>query len=100
MVFTYPACFFRGEKGYSVVFPDLNWLATEGKSKSDAMNMAVECLAGYLSDLREGDQLPVPSDMNDIDIGKIAKELVIGTDGVFVMMVSVDAEKYAKEHFR
>ena len=48
MVSTYPACFFKEDNVYSVVFPDLNWLATSGNTEIEAMNNAVECLAGYL----------------------------------------------------
>ena len=32
MVTIYPACFYKEKKGYSVVFPDLNYLATDGKN--------------------------------------------------------------------
>ena len=32
MLSIYPACFFKEDNGYSVVFPDLNWLATCGDS--------------------------------------------------------------------
>ena len=48
MLSIYPACFFKEENGYSVVFPDLNWLATQGDTLDEAMSMAVDCLAGYL----------------------------------------------------
>lgn len=33
----YPACFCKEENGYSVFFPDLNWLATCGDNLEDAM---------------------------------------------------------------
>ena len=36
MLYIYPACFFKEKGGYSVVFPDLNWLATSGKTESEA----------------------------------------------------------------
>ena len=42
MISIYPACFFKDETGYSVVFPDLNWLATNGSTETEAMNMAVD----------------------------------------------------------
>ena len=32
--------FFKDETGYSVVFPDLNWLATCGSNETEAMKMA------------------------------------------------------------
>ena len=48
MLSMYPACFYKEDDGYSVIFPDLNYLATQGDSFEDAMEMAVECLASYL----------------------------------------------------
>ena len=86
MLSMYPACFYHEGNSYSVVFPDLNWLSTCGDSFEDAMEMAVDCLAGYLS---------------DIDPVAIAKEL--DPDGpacdAVVSMVSVDVEEYARKHF-
>ena len=100
MLSIYPACFFKDETGYSVVFPDLNWLATNGSSETEAMNMAVDCLAGYLYSLRnEGEQAPVASAMGDVSLDAVAKELDANTNGSFVNMVSVDVAEYAKEHF-
>ena len=43
-----PACFIKEENGYSVIFPDLDNLATCGETLDDAFAMAVDCLAGYL----------------------------------------------------
>ena len=37
MLSMYPACFFHETDGYSVVFQDLNWLATQGDSFEEAM---------------------------------------------------------------
>lgn len=48
MLSAYPACFFKEDNGgYSVVFPDLNYLATQGDDLEDATNMAIDCLAGF-----------------------------------------------------
>ena len=100
MLSIYPACFFKDETGYSVVFPDLNWLATSGSTETEAMNMAVYCLAGYLYSLRnDGEQTPVASAMGDVSLDAVAKELDADTNGSFVNMVSVDVAEYAKEHF-
>ena len=102
MLSIYPACFFKEENGYSVVFPDLNWLATQGDTLDEAMSMAVDCLDGYLySCKKDGDVISAPSKLSDIDIEAIGKELDPGTpvDGSFVNMVSVDVEAYAKQHF-
>ena len=100
MLSIYPACFFKEENGYSVVFPDLNWLATSGNSETEAMEMAVECQAGYRYMLqRDGDQMPVPSSMKNVSLEKIANDLDADMEGAFVTMVSVDVTEYAREHF-
>lgn len=102
MLTVYPACFFKERNGYSVIFPDLNYLSTCGKTLDEAMRMAVDCLAGYICWCkRDGDIIPAPSPMNQIDIEAIANDIdpenPIGE--AFVNMVSVDVESYAKEYF-
>lgn len=100
MLSIYPACFFKEETGYSVIFPDLNWLATNGSTEIEAMNMAVDCLAGYLYTLKnEGAQVPPASAMGDVSLELVAKELDADINGAFVNMVSVDVAEYAREHF-
>jgi predicted RNase H-like HicB family nuclease len=102
MLSVYPACFFKEESGYSVVFPDLNWLATCGETIDEAMAMAVDCLAGYLYTCeKDGDDIPAPSMIADIDVAAVAEQISpedpIGE--AFVNMVSVDVASYAREHF-
>ncbi len=100
MLTVYPACFVKEENGYSVVFPDLNDLATCGDTLETAMAMAVDCLAGYIYWLeKDGDPIPKPSPMTDIDPAAIAKEMEVESEEIFVNMVSVDVAAYAKEHF-
>ena len=100
MLSIYPACFFKDDTGYSVVFPDLNWLATNGSTESEALNMAVDCLAGYLYTLKkEGEQTPAASAIGDVSLESVAKELDADTNGAFINMVSVDVAEYAKTHF-
>lgn len=100
MLTVYPACFIKEEGGYSVIFPDLNDLATCGDTLEKAMDMAVDCLAGYISWLeKDGDPIPEPSPMAAVDPMAIAKEMEVEAEDVFVNMVSVDVAAYAKEHF-
>lgn len=102
MVTIYPACFYKEKKGYSVVFPDLNYLATDGKTLEDTMNNAMDCLAGYIyMESLESNKLPKPSDISKIDPKKVAKELDPDDkcDDYFVNYVSVDVESYAKLYF-
>ena len=98
----YPACFFHEEDGYSVVFPDLNWLATQGDTFEEAMEMAIDCLAGYLHTCQiDGDTVPTPSRISDIDPKAVARELDPEAPmcEAIVNMVSVDVAAYAKQHF-
>lgn len=102
MLSMYPACFYKEDDGYSVIFPDLNYLATQGDSLEDAIGMAVECLAGYLYSCKaDGEVLPACSDLASIDPVAVSKVLSpdepVGES--FVNMVSVDVESYAKTHF-
>ena len=97
MLSMYPACFYKEDDGYSVIFPDLNYLATQGDSFEDAMEMAVECLASYLYIAqRDGEDVPAPSSLVNIDPVAVAKEL---DPDLPVGEVSVDVAEYAKKHF-
>jgi predicted RNase H-like HicB family nuclease len=102
MLSVYPACFFKEENGYSVIFPDLNWLSTCGENIDEAMAMAVDCLAGYLYTCeKDGDDIPAPSMITDIDAAAVAEQISPGdpVGEAFVNMVSVDVAAYAREHF-
>ncbi|MCI5995390.1 MAG: type II toxin-antitoxin system HicB family antitoxin [Blautia sp.] len=102
MLSIYPACFYKEEDGYSVIFPDLNYLATQGDDLEDAMAMAVECLAGYLHSCKAGGEKPqAPSSLQSIDPAAVSKEVSpdVPVGEAFVNMVSVDADAYAKKHF-
>lgn len=97
MLYSYPACFYEEhEGGYSVIFPDLNHLATQGDTINEALEMAIDCLAGYIDMAKHsGEALPPPSKLEDID----PKTEYDGYKSVFVNLVAVDAEDYAKIHF-
>ena len=102
MLSMYPACFYKEEDGYSVIFPDLNYLATQGDSLENSMEMAIECLAAYLHSCKtDGESVPAPSNLTDINPVDVSKEVSpdepVGES--FVNMVSVDVEAYAKTHF-
>lgn len=100
MLSAYPACFFKEEDGYSVIFPDLNWLSTCGETLDEALEMSIDCLAGYLFTCqKDGNTIPAPSAMENIDLDKIAKDLEIDPGEAFVNIVTVDVAEYAKTHF-
>lgn len=102
MLSVYPAIFCKEETGYSVIFPDLNWLATSGDTLEEALTMSVDCLAGYLYDCEKcNETIPKPSLMTNLDVETYLNEVY--DDGslpeYFVNMVSVDVAAYAKEYF-
>ncbi len=100
MLTAYPACFFKEEPGYSVVFPDLNYLATCGDTLTGAFSAAVDCLAGYLyTAQRGGEDVPPPSDMRAINPAEVARALEADPGESFVNMITVDVNEYARAHF-
>lgn len=100
MLSFYPACFLKEENGYSVIFPDLDFLATCGDTLEEAMRMAVDCLAGHLYLLQKEGVLPQePSPIETVDAGAVARELDVTPQTAFVNMVTVDVEEYARAQF-
>lgn len=100
MLSAYPACFFKEDDSYSVVFPDFNYLSTCGDTLHEALEMAVDCLAGALYTCKkEGTAIPEPSEMHKVDIKSIKYDLEIHPTESFVNMVTVDVMEYAKIHF-
>lgn len=99
MLSAYPACFIKEENRYSVIFPDLNNLATCGETLDEAFVMAVDCLAGYLHWLQEdGEEAPQASPINKINLSDLVDELDLSSCEAFVNIVTVDVA-YAKKHF-
>ena len=104
MLSAYPACFIHEENGYSVVFHDLDHLATCGGSLDEALTMAVDCLAGYLYLLRQEKKTPPPpSPPEKVDLTAVLAELAddegFCCSEAFVNLVTVDVEEYARRHF-
>lgn len=97
MLSAYPAYFYEEyEGGYSVIFPDLNHLATQGDNLNEALEMAIDCLAGYLYILeKEGKKAPLPSDLKNLNVDNEYTEYKTA----FINMVTVDVAEYAKLHF-
>ena len=100
MLSTYPAVFFKEENGYSVIFPDLDYLATCGESLDEAISKAIDCLAGYIYWLmQDEDSIPAPSSLDSVNMVAIAQELDFEYQSCFVNLISVDVAEYAKIHF-
>lgn len=89
MYYAYPAIFYQEEDGrYSVIFPDLNELATYGDDLADALEMAQEACGQFLfTSLKDGEKLPLPTPLKDV---------VKDEENAFVNMVGVNLDEYAK----
>ena len=101
MLSIYPAIFYKEESGgYSVIFPDLNHLATCGDTMQEAMEMAVDCLAGYIfTEKLDGNELPAPSPLDQIDPYCEDTDEEDRSVERFVNLISVDVTAYAAQHF-
>ncbi len=100
MLSAYPACFYKEGNGFSVIFPDLNYLSTCGTTLEEAFSNAIDCLAGYLFELKmENEPFPKFSQMQDISTATIASEVGFTYSEAFVNLMTVDVEEYAKTHF-
>lgn len=91
MNYIYPAVFYPEEDGrYSVIFPDLNDLATFGDDLADAFAMAQEACGLYLfTSLRDGDVLPDPT-----PIDKVKKD----EDAALVNLICVNLDEFARAY--
>ncbi|MCH5193905.1 MAG: type II toxin-antitoxin system HicB family antitoxin [Oscillospiraceae bacterium] len=96
MLSIYPACFYKEkEGGYSVIFPDLDHLSTCGDTLENAMEMAVDCLAGFLyAAKKDGESVASPSEIESIDVNSEYDDY----ESAFVNMVAVDVAEYAKKY--
>lgn len=100
MLSVYPACFIKEEDGYTVLFPDLGDVATDGDTLNEAMEMAIDCLAGYLFSAKiDNDKIPAPSALDSVDLDRIYVEYDTSAKDCFLTLVSVDVEEYAELHF-
>ena len=101
MITSYPACFYKEKDGkYTVVFPDLNNIATSGIDLKEATDMATDCLAGYIFGLNQDKiDMPVPSSVNKINPKEEAIKDGFEYEDAFVNVICVDVEEYALKNF-
>ncbi len=100
MLLVYPAVFYKDkEKGYIVMFPDLDNGVTEGDSLEEAYKMAEDYIGTWLyDDFVKGKELPKSSNINDIeftDDKDILNEIVL--EKSFRTLVGIDMVKYVNE---
>ncbi len=97
MLLIYPACFYKEKEGnYSVLFPDFNGQGTCGETFAEAMEMAVDFLAGQIYEMKLAKEtVPVPTELDKVNPDDLYDEY----ESVVVNAVSVDVTEYAKKHF-
>lgn len=85
----YPAIFLKEEKGYTVTFPDFEYLVTCGDSEFEAFEKAEECLGMGISDyIMHGKQPPKPSSLVDIHL----------QDQMYLVVVTVHMGEWMKKY--
>ena len=90
MLVVYPACIFKEQGAISVVFPDFNYLATQGKSEKEATEKAIECLTGRLHQMEKDKEIfPKPSSIAKISLKDIAKELNADRKGAKIKQIII-----------
>ena len=91
MNYIYPAVFYPEPDGrFSVIFPDLNDLATYGDNLADAFSMAQDACGQYLfTSLRDGEALPTPTPLESVEKDEPA---------AFVNLVGVNLDEYARAY--
>lgn len=98
MLSMYPAYIYKEkEDGYSVIFPDLDHLATCGDTLENALTMAQDCLAGHIYYCNKtGEKVKEPSDIVNLNNPDSEYDEY---EQVFTNIITVDVEEYAKIHF-
>ena len=96
MFVTYPAIFYKNKdnEGYTVVFPDLEYGATEGRNETEAVQMAQDYIGSWLyEDYLENNTLPKSSSIEEITIEDDEFSDMCHN---FVKVIEVDMEEYVK----
>lgn len=91
MNYVYPAIFYQETDGrYSVIFPDLNDLATYGDTLADAFAMAQEACGQYLfNTLKDGETLPDATPLHQV---------IKDEDSAIINLIGVNLDAYARAY--
>ena len=96
MFITYPAIFYKNNDndGYTVVFPDLEYGATEGRNKTEAVQMAQDYIGSWLyEDYLENNSFPKSSSIEEIII---EDDEFSDMSHSFVKLIAVDMQEFVK----
>ena len=94
MFVTYPAIFYKNKdnEGYTVVFPDLEYGATEGKNETEAVQMAQDYIGSWLyEDYLENNTFPKSSSIEEIIV---ENDEFSDMSHSFVKLIEVDLKEY------
>ena len=98
MFVTYPAIFYKNKdnEGYTVVFPDLEYGATEGRNETEAVQMAQDYIGSWLyEDYVENNALPKSSRLDEITV---EDDAFSDMSHSFVKLIEVDLKEYVRNH--
>jgi len=94
--YIYPAVFDYSPDGISVSFPDLPGALTCGDDDEDALRMAKECLALYLYDSEESDEV-IPEPTRAVDVSVESSQTVVLVEAWMPPFRDEMAEKAVKK---
>ena len=98
MFITYPAIFYKNKDndGYTVVFPDLEYGATEGRNETEAVQMAQDYIGSWLyEDYLENNTFPKSSSIEEITI---EDDKFSDMSKTFVSLVGMDITDYVRKN--
>lgn len=98
MFITYPAIFYKnkGNDGYTVIFPDLEYGATEGRNETEAVQMAQDYIGSWLyEDYLENNTFPKSSSIEEITI---EDDEFSDMSKTFVSLVGMDIADYVRKN--
>ena len=96
MFVTYPAIFYKNKEneGYTVVFPDLEYGATEGSNETEAVQMAQDYIGSWLyEDYLENNAFPKSSRLDEITV---EDDEFSNMSHSFVKLIEVNLKEYVK----
>lgn len=96
MFVTYSAIFYKNKEneGYTVVFPDLEYGSTEGRTETEAVQMAQDYIGSWLyEDYLENNAFPKSSRLDEINF---EDDEFSDMSHSFVKLIEVDLKEYVR----
>ena len=96
MFVTYPVFFYKNKEneGYTVVFPDLEYGATEGRNETEAVQMVQDYIGSWLYEVYlENNTFPKASKIDEITV---EDDEFSDMSHSFVKLIAVDMQEFVK----